>query len=395
MPLRFDCSRFCSRPVPHIGDPANYLRLAESLKTGQGLALPRLEGAPATPTALYPPMLPTLLAAVGLVVPLSALTLCIVNSLIDVAAALLLGRLSAQLGRADLAAPLGLSYLVWPSIALMAPLAYKEGLFIALLLASLVALLEARHGRVRWAVASGVAASVTILTQPAATPLLPFAFFALMPAFENRARWLRVSLVAAAVAALVMLPWWVRNAITFGTFIPLTSSGGLALWQGAHPAGGMQFRPPPASWASMNELAAAQLAQSTAWQIITSDPLGYVQRCLAKLPASFLMTNWAIDQLVFAPGQPLPGLARWPALRLAPTVAELIVVILALIGLARAPRSLPARLLWASIAQIMLFGIWFEFSERHRVLMIPFILLMAATLFTENARRAPRMPQRA
>jgi len=378
---------FLASGVPHIGDPANYLRLAEALQAGQGLALPRVDGAEPVPTALYPPMLPLLLAGVGLVVPLSALTLCIVNSLIDIAAALLLGRLSTQLGRPDLAVPLGLAYLVWPSIALMAPLAYKEGLFIALLLASLVALLETRRGGMRWAVASGAAAGAMILTQPAATPFLPLAFFALMPAFERRGRWLRVSLIAAAVAVLVMLPWWVRNAMTFGSFIPLTSSGGLALWQGAHPAGGMQFQPPPSSWALTGELAAAQLAQSAAWQTILSDPLGYVQRCLAKFPTSFIMTNWAIDQLVFAKSQPLPELARWPLLRLAPTFAELIAVTIATIGIMRLPRSIPARLLWASVAHVMLFGIWFEFSERHRIFMAPFILMMAATVMASPDRR--------
>ncbi len=368
--------------VPRIGDPYMYLQLAEGLNAGHGLALPR-SGNAWVPTALFPPALPMLLAGVGLVFPLSALTLCIVNSLIDIAAALLLGRLSTQLGRPDLAVPLGLAYLAWPSIALMAPLPYKEGLFIALLLASLVALLEqARHGGFRWAVASGIAAGALILTQPAITPLLPLAFVALAPSFVGRGRWFRVCLIAAAVAVLVMLPWWVRNAITFGSFIPFTSSGGLALYQGAHPAGGMHYQHLPVSWLRAGEFAAAQLAHSAAWQIITDDPLGYAIRCLAKFPTSFVMSNWAVDQLVFAEGQPFPGLARSNLLRLAPTVAELFVVLLAIIGLARQPRSLPARLLWASIAQIMLFGIWFEFSERHRLFMTPFILLMAATVLT-------------
>ena len=384
---------FLASGVPHIGDPANYLQLAEALDSGHGLALSRSDGAPAVPTALYPPMLPILLAGIGILFPLSALTLCLFNSLIDIAAALLLGRLSAQLGRPDLSMPLRLGYLAWPSIALMAPLAYKEGLFIALLLASLVALLEARRGGARWAVASGIAAGAMILTQPAITPFLPLAFIALEPSFDRRGRWFRVCLIAAAVAVLVLLPWWARNAITFGSFIPFTSSGGLALWQGAHPAGGMQFQPPPSSWAHTGELAAAQLAQSAAWQTITSDPLGYVQRCLAKLPASFVMTNWAVDQLVFATGQPMPGLARSTVLRLAPTMAELFAVMLAIIGLLRLPRSLPARLLWASIAQIMIFGIWFEFSERHRLFMAPFILFMAATVLTGDLQRRRAVPK--
>ena len=55
----------------------------------------------------------------------------------------------------------------------------------------------------------------------------------------------------------------------------------------------------------------------------------------------------------------------------------------------RLPRSIPARLLWACVAQIMVFAIWFEFSERHRLFMVPFILIMAATLLAgEHQRRS-------
>ena len=228
--------------VQHFGDPYNYIRLANALDAGQGLALPGSAHGPSAPTALFPPVLPLLLAAVGLVAPLTAVTLTIVNTLIDGAAALLLGRLAKQLGRPDLAIPLGLAYLVWPSIAFMAPLAYKEGLVIALLLASLVVLLEqAQRGGLRWALLSGLAGGALILTQPGVAPLLPLAFAALAPCFATRGAWFRASLIAAGVTLLVMLPWWVRNALAFGQFIPFTSSGGLSLWEGAHPGGGMEI----------------------------------------------------------------------------------------------------------------------------------------------------------
>ena len=378
--------------VQHFGDPYNYIRLAGALDAGQGLALPGPGNGPWMPTALFPPVLPLLLAGVGLVFPLNAVTLALVNSLIDGAAALLLGRLSKQLGRPDLAVPLGLAYLVWPSIALMAPLAYKEGLIIALLLASLVALLEQeRRGGWRWAALSGLAAGTLILTQPGIAPLLPLAFVALAPCFSSRGRWFRASLIAAGVTLLLMLPWWVRNAVVFGQFIPFTSSGGLSLWQGAHPGGGMQWQLPPPEWGRGGELGAEQSARAAAWQVIAGDPLGYIQRCLAKFPTSFLLSNWAIDQLVFAAGQPWPGMARSQLLRFGPTLAELIASVLAVIGLVRLPRSIPARLLWACVAQIMVFGIWFEFSERHRLLMVPFILIMAATILTREHRRRPAL----
>jgi hypothetical protein len=36
----------------------------------------------------------------------------------------------------------------------------------------------------------------------------------------------------------------------------------------------------------------------------------------------------------------------------------------------------------------MLFGIWFEFSERHRLFMTPFILILAAQLLVMSRRKA-------
>ncbi|HXG81306.1 MAG TPA: hypothetical protein VNJ05_05855 [Sphingomicrobium sp.] len=371
----------------HYGDPRNYLMLATALSEGHGLALPDGSGG-WTSTGYFPPALPLLLGAVALVLPLTPLTLVLVNTLIDVAAALLLGRLAAQLGRRDLSLPVSLAYLLWPSIAFMAPLAYKEGLIIALLLATLVALLE-QAGRpgYRWAALSGLAAGALVLTQPGLAPLLSMLFLLFMKRFGSGRRWLLVSLSAAALALLLMMPWWIRNWMVFGEIIPFTTSGGLALWVGAHPSGGMVWRLPPPEWAMGGELEAGRAAAAEAWRIIAADPAAYVLRCLAKFPLSFVQTNWALDQLLLAPEAPHKELARYFLLRFGPTLIELGAVLLAIVSLARQPRSAPALLLWACIAQVMLFSIWFEFSERHRLFMTPFIIMLAAMALAQRRRQ--------
>ncbi len=374
----------------HFGDPLNYLRLASAVGQGHGLSLPNSAGA-LQATALYPPLLPLLLATIGLVFPLTPLTLFLVNTLIDVTAALLLGRLAAQLGRSDLSLPLSIAYLFWPSIAFMAPLAYKEGLIIALLLAMLVALLEqAKHDGFRWAICSGLAGSAVVLTQPSLMPLLPMLFLLFVKRFGSPSRWVAVSGIAAAATLVLMVPWWIRNAMLFGQFVPLTTSAGLALWVGAQPGGGMVWQSPPPEWAKAGELEAARLAAQEAWRVIAADPAAYIMRCLAKFPLSFFMTNWAIDQLVLAPDAPWPGLARAMRLRSIPTLVELFAAVVAMVGLFRFRRSVPAMLLWACVAQVMLFSIWFEFSERHRLFMTPFILLLAGIVL---ARRQSRPSQ--
>jgi hypothetical protein len=364
--------------VDHVGDAPTYQLLAERIRDGQGLSLPRPGIDGLTPTALFPPLPPMLLAAAGSMAPLSAASLTIFNSVIDCCSALLLARLGAQLGRRDIGAMAALAYLAWPSIALMAPLAYKEGMLIALLLATLVCLIEqVRKGGHRWAALSGLSGGMVALCQPGVASVLPLLFLATRPAFGSWRRWLVVSLVAALVATIVMLPWWVRNAMVFGHFIPLTSSSGLALWVGAHPDGGIVWQAPPAAWANAPELMARDLAQNGAWQIIAADPMAYVTRCLAKLPRTFFMTNWAADQLLLVRPDIDISLVRFRSLRVLPTVLELGVVAMAIVGLARAPRSTAALLVYACLAQILLIGMWFEFSERHRLFMTPFLILLA------------------
>ena len=371
----------------HYGDPRNYVRLATALADGRGMVLPNAAGN-WVPTGMFPPGLPLLLAGVALVLPLNATVLCLINTLIDASAALLLGRLATQLGRRDLSMPLSLAYLLWPSIAFMAPLAYKEGLIIALLLAALVALLEqsARPG-FRWAALSGFASGALILTQPGLAPLVPMMFLLFAKRFGGISRWLAVSACAAGVALLLMVPWWVRNALVFDQFVPLTTSAGLALWVGADPTGGMVWKAPLAEWANAGEVQAARLAAAEAWRTIAADPAGYVIRCLAKFPRSFFTTNWAIDQLILAPDAPRPDLAHSIRLRAVPTLAELSVVMAALVGLFRFRKSAAAMLLWACIAQVMIFSIWFEFSERHRLFMTPFLLLLAGMMVTGRQKR--------
>jgi hypothetical protein len=220
--------------------------------------------------------------------------------------------------------------------------------------------------------------------------LLPIVFIVLARQFQSWRRWWAVSLTAASATVLVLMPWWIRNALVFGQFVPLTSSAGLALWVGAQPNGGIIWHSPPSSWWNLGEMEAARLAATEAWRIIFADPMGYVVRCITKFPRSFFYSNWAIDQLVLARGQRWPSLSDSNFLRFGPTLVELWASAMAGIGLYRFPRQPMTLLLWACVAQVMLFGIWFEFSERHRLFLTPFLLLVAAKLLVESKKDQPR-----
>ena len=334
-----------------FGDPLHYLNLAKSVLAGNGLVA--VQGVDRTfiSRALFPPGYPLLLAAIGTAAPLTPATITLGNSLIDVGAALLLFRLARQLDAPRAALPAAIAYLCWPSIALAAPLASKESLSIFLLLAALVCILErAKGGRRWWIVASGVAAGLMILTQPAITPVLPILFVLLRDRFPSGRAWLHASFGAALCAVLVLLPWWIRNYWLFDAFVPLTTSGGQALWVGAQPSGGFRWRPYPLAWYGQSELQLNHTAASAAWRIIADDPLGYLQRCLVKLPASFLRPNLSVLNLAYMEPPKWPGLLRSRAVQLVPMLVELVPVALALVGLVTLRRSLAARLLLGCIA---------------------------------------------
>jgi 4-amino-4-deoxy-L-arabinose transferase-like glycosyltransferase len=372
-------------------DPLLYVDMAHSVLAGHGLVV--VQG-PFVARALFPPVYPLLLAAIGTVAPLTPAIIALLNSLIDVGAAFLLYQLARQLDVPRAALPAAIAYLCWPSITLAAPLANKESLSIFLLLAALVCILErANGGGRRWIVSSGVSAGLMVLTQPAIALVLPILFVLLRNRFASRRAWLTASLGAALCALLVLLPWWIRNYLLFDAFVPLTTSTGQALWVGAQPGGGFRWQPFPLVWLGQSELQLNHTAASAAWRIIADDPWAYVQRCLVKLPASFLRPNLSVLNLAFLEPPPWPGVLRSKPVQLVPMLVELVPVALSLVGLVTLCRSLAARLLLGCIAASLLFGIWFEFSERHRLFMTPFLLLLAVMTVEDMWRAAKSAPR--
>ena len=120
---------------------------------------------------------------------------------------------------------------VFPPLVLLSRDLYSESLFIPLVLLTALAALRFRdEGRTRWVVAVGVLLGLIALTRnPGPALLLP----ALIGVWAIRPRWswpaLRMPLLALVVAALVVLPWTLRNAVEFGRLIPVTTSTGFAL----------------------------------------------------------------------------------------------------------------------------------------------------------------------
>jgi len=199
---------------------------------GTEIASPAVAFSPATTRLIfYPPVYPYFIAAsLWLFGALSAAKWCQVF----VAALLVpaVGRVgTAALGRrtGTLAAGIAAFYpdLVWFSVHF-----WSETLFLVLLWWAFERLIAADdEGDRPAALLAGLLYGLAILTRETALYFVPFAAAWL---FLNRARPGAPARSAAFLlaATLTVLPWTARNLVVYDAFVPVSTAGGLNLWQG-------------------------------------------------------------------------------------------------------------------------------------------------------------------
>ena len=372
------------------GDAQMYLLIAEHLRAGRGLDV--FEPFMGVVTwALFPPLYPMVLALWSFAAGLSTASLVVLGIVTDGVAAWLIVLLARALGNGRAGLGAAWLYLVWPSVLLSSPLAQKEGLCVvlALLLATQwVRYVQAPRPGVREAAAIGITAGLLALTQPGELPLA--ALFGIVAIGSGVRRLLVIGLTAApAAVAAVMLPWWVRNAMVFDAFVPLTSAGGYGLWVGNNPDANGHWLPPPEQLYGMPEIAFGKAAAHIAVTWIEAHPLAFAKVTVAKA-----LRGWGIAEA---------GAGRFAAMKpaVAPMLAGGLFVVsqlahFALLGAAawrtRIARRPGARMLLllvlACLMQTLCFGVFFEFGERHRDFATPFLLLLA-TWGTGPQTRSP------
>ena len=363
------------------GDALYYPIIAQGLLRGDGLQMyePYIGS---TLKALYPPLYPLLLAGWGAVAGFSTASLLALNLAIDGAAAWMLSRLGTRLGHPPAGRAAAWLYLIWPSVLFSAPLAQKEGLCSLLVLTLASVWLAAIEGRgQRWvrAVPVGVVAGLLALTQPEQAPLALLIGLSLIPLAGWRVV-LGIGLRAVTITCLVMLPWWLRNWAVLGAFVPLTSAGQISLWIGNNPDATGNWVPTPPSLRGLPELTFAKAAGALARQWIVDHPGDFIRLTATKLVRATGVGEFGLVRLgAMSPPAPAGSLA-W----LLPIAQGSHLLLLALSGVGLVLRryripSVLVLLLAASVAQLALFGVWFEFGERHREFMLPFLILAVLT----------------
>ena len=373
------------------GDAQSYMTLASSLLAGQGfhIAEPFLG---LDTRALFPPLYPLVLAGWGAVAGFSIASLLVLNTAIDLAAAAMLLLLGEWFGNPGAGRGAAWLYLIWPSVLFSAPLAQKEGLCALLVIALAVAWVKAITARrVMTAATIGVLAGLLALTQPGFAPLAGL-FGLVLVSRSGFMRLMRTGLLAAPVACLVLLPWWVRNWLVLGAFVPLTSSSGVGLWIGNNPGATGNWMAPPASWRGLPELEYSRRAGAVARAWITAHPADFVRLTLAKFARSCGVGHFGLVRLT---AMHPPVSARLTALLLPLSQgAHLLMLGVATIAAwaGRSRASVPLLLVAACGLQAMVFGVWFEFGERHREFATPFLLLLVCAAVEGLRCRSPVEP---
>lgn len=364
------------------GDSYYYLVLAKGLLDGHGFVVfePYMG---VICRALYPPFYALLLAGWGGVAGFSTASLLVMSSAIDLGAAWVLVQIGARLRQERAGRTAAALYLIWPSVVFSAPLAQKESLCTLLVLALVhgwLRVTDGDAGRVRGTLAIGIPAALLALTQPGEAPLALLLGVALIPLVGWR-RILATGMPAAAVAALVMAPWWIRNFLVLGAFVPLTTSGGIGLWIGNNAEATGNWMPYPPQLHGLGEVAFAHAAAGIASDWIIHHRVAFIRLTVAKFLHATAVGTFGVSRLR-AMTPPLPTVL---AALLLPLSHGAYLLLLAGGALAmrvqrnRASAILLA-LLVACFVQLAAFGVWFEFAERHREFLTPILLLTIAVM---------------
>ncbi len=396
--------------VPELGDASAYHLLANNLADGRGYIRPfdLLRFGRVVPTAEYPPLFPFVLSLLSRLgarsVQAQRLGLAVVGSATVVLIAYL-GRRVAGPAVGVVAGALG---AIYPMLFLADATLMSESLFALLVTAALLLAYATadRPSPLRFLLL-GLVLGLATLTRAEAVLLGALLVIPLAWRVRDASVWRRVGLAVMvfAVAAVVVVPWTIRNADAFHQFVPVSNNLGTAL-DGANcrlTYGGTYL----GSWRSTFGTTDARGAEcfegfngskpgfneATAAATARDDGLHYARHHLSDTP-KVAVTRVLRTFGLFRPGQQtqLEALEGRPlGWERAGTYMYWALALLAVAGLVLLIRSrasvwpLIAAVLTVVASTIVTYG-----TQRFRITAEPAILVFAATTIVTIGRRLTR-----
>jgi 4-amino-4-deoxy-L-arabinose transferase-like glycosyltransferase len=372
-------------------DPMNYTNLAVAVMEGRGLIVDDwFYGEDLR--AYFPPLYPLALAAFWTLFGQTALSTLAMNSLIDAGAAWCLLDAGRRLGSREAGWAAALAYFAWPAFALSAGIPQKESLTLlfALLMLRGVVVWQTQgeaDGR-RWGhgLWLGVWWGLLALTQPSLV-LAPGVVALVLVWEKGLIPVLRLGLFALPSLLLVLAPWSVRNWLLFGAFVPFTTASGMMInsaWRDL-------AVPFPAGLFELAEPERSALMGGLAREAIRDNPVGFLKQALHSLILGFAYEEAPLARFRHT----APSISTLDHARLEPLLqgsyAAMLLSALAATGRSIRRGTVDPAILYAValLAAIIGVNLWFEFGERHRLVLTPFFLLVAAGFWTTRSRGLP------
>ena len=279
---------------------------------------------------------------------------------------------------------------LYPDLVWFSTRFWSETLFIVLLWWAIERTLAADHtGSRRTAAAAGLLWALATLTRELALYLVPLAALWMLrprartPAGESRHRPTPARLALAATLVLVSLfsiaPWTVRNAIVFRAFIPVSTMGGLNLWQGNTTLTHLQIYEVLAR--IEGPVAQDRYCRTLAWQTISArQPTWILEKLAQQMPEFWKAGSEVLDHLVGREAcGPLTTSALVP-IELVLILPYLALLGLLLVGLARLRFGPGAGLLLLLLAAYNAAHVVAYATPRFRLPVMPVVFLVGAAL---------------
>lgn len=228
--LRLATGEAIFQQLPVGADERAYVTIATSVADGDGFPdEPAILGG--GPSALSPPGYPYFLGGVFFLTGDDPTAARIIQAFLGTVTVALVGLIAWQVfRRRDIAlAGMAIAAIYPPLLVISAPL-MTESLLLPLMLGAITAALAQRQrGGLGWAATAGALGGLAALTKDIGMIVLLVVAVAIWAKPRLSAATIRAPAVALAVAAIVALPWTIRNAIEFDSLVPGSNKLGIAL----------------------------------------------------------------------------------------------------------------------------------------------------------------------
>lgn len=233
-----------TRDQPGTRMAIRYDAAALRMLGGDGLLFPKEIDPARTGLLARPPGYPAFLRIVYAALGRSFFTAQLAQNVLNSVTPVLILLLGARLFGPAVATVAGLLAALSPHLGYASNLLSPDALSALPLAGASLVLAGSRFESgptLRSAALAGLLVGVSAWLRPNVILMGPFLAAAILLLARDRRSALRPAVVLVAAAALVILPITLRNYVIFGELVPISTNGGLTLWQGVADAGGERF----------------------------------------------------------------------------------------------------------------------------------------------------------